>query len=457
MFDFSDELKEVIYLPTLRCNYKCKSCYTFEHFREEEEVNCADIAQSLLSSKCAQSLQRVNISGGEPFLKKDLKEFVRLMNQAGVFQSITTNGYYIQSIEEICQMIPNKELVYFAVSIDGIGETHNKIRGNQQAYQRALKTVELLKKYDIPFVINTVIQEDNIDQIEDIQEELRRLEVQQTIIPEVNYHGKNHYTDIVYSSKIYPYLHTKMDQKYVLSQAEFALTDCHSGIQNVTIGPNGDIALCVVKYQNPRHKRASVIIGNLGEQNLDAIFCSGKRQETFQRSIQTCGRNTGGCYGACELDREFRMYHLDIQFTRKELDRLKQLMEVSSAQYPSTYFVENWHETENYEWGSLRWMSDKRAVLFYTVTVDNPQKLSITYINNLDGLALSLQVDGMPVMERYILEQTDTLEFYLEKHYKNGMIIEIDFEVDRTWRPCDLSQTPDNRTLGIAVADIFVC
>ena len=102
-------------------------------------------------------------------------------------------------------------------------------------------------------------------------------------------------------------------------------------------------------------------------------------------------------------------------------------------------------------------MSDKRAVLFYTVTVDNPQKLSITYINNLDGLALSLQVDGMPVMERYILEQTDTLEFYLEKHYKNGMIIEIDFEVDRTWRPCDLSQTPDNRTLGIAVADIFVC
>ncbi len=151
------------------------------------------------------------------------------------------------------------------------------------------------------------------------------------------------------------------------------------------------------------------------------------------------------------------MYHLDIQFARKELDRLKQLMEVSSTQYPSTYFVENWHETENYEWGSLRWMSDKRAVLFYTVTVDNPQKLSITYINNLDGLALSLQVDGMPVMERYILKQTDTLEFYLEKNYKNGMIIEIDFEVDRTWRPCDLSQTPDNRTLGIAVADIFVC
>ena len=73
MFDFSDELKEVIYLPTLRCNYKCKSCYTFEHFREEEEVNCADIAQSLLSYKFGQIQHMGNIIGWEPILKKDLK------------------------------------------------------------------------------------------------------------------------------------------------------------------------------------------------------------------------------------------------------------------------------------------------------------------------------------------------------------------------------------------------
>ena len=72
MFDFSDELKEVIYLPTLRCNYKCKSCYTFEHFREEEEVNCADIAQSRVSATSAPSQQRGKIRGGAPILKKDL-------------------------------------------------------------------------------------------------------------------------------------------------------------------------------------------------------------------------------------------------------------------------------------------------------------------------------------------------------------------------------------------------
>lgn len=128
---------------TYNCNSRCRMCNIWKRKPEKE------ISPKVLA-KLPKSLDDINISGGEPFLRNDLVEILDIVfercNPSKLV--ISTNGLLPEVITGKIREIMDKsygDKVEIAVSLDGIGEIHNYNRGISDAYDRVMKTVDSLQ------------------------------------------------------------------------------------------------------------------------------------------------------------------------------------------------------------------------------------------------------------------------------------------------------------------------
>jgi len=129
--------------PTLNCNLKCSHCYSSSAPGLKTKLNIDDL-HYFLSSAYDRGYNTIAVSGGEPFLYPELKELLRRSKETGYYTSLTTNGGLLPHKN-------NRDTLEFvdlvAVSIDGVKEEHNAIRGNLKAFDQALEAVEILKEF----------------------------------------------------------------------------------------------------------------------------------------------------------------------------------------------------------------------------------------------------------------------------------------------------------------------
>lgn len=125
---------------TYRCNSRCIMCRTWEHpTKRELEIRPEDLTT-------LPRMVRLNITGGEPFLKEDLDEILTLVRTKAKRVVISTNGFLTQ---KTLQVMSRHRDVGIRISFDGIGETHDRIRGVERAHTRALATLKGLKELGI--------------------------------------------------------------------------------------------------------------------------------------------------------------------------------------------------------------------------------------------------------------------------------------------------------------------
>jgi radical SAM protein with 4Fe4S-binding SPASM domain len=100
-------------------------------------------------AKVPSTLKDINVSGGEAFMRQDVVDIVKVIHQKCDTPRIvvSTNGFrtehILKSMEELRRSIPN---IGIGVSLDGMGETHNRIRGIKDAWERANDTLRGLKE-----------------------------------------------------------------------------------------------------------------------------------------------------------------------------------------------------------------------------------------------------------------------------------------------------------------------
>jgi MoaA/NifB/PqqE/SkfB family radical SAM enzyme len=113
---------------TYRCNSRCAMCDIWKQTpAERPELSPEDYRW------LPASLRSINVSGGEPFLRDDLVEIVRVMREAcpRARVVISTNGLATQ---RIVAAVPLMRDVAVRVSVDGVGEAHDTLRGVQGAW-----------------------------------------------------------------------------------------------------------------------------------------------------------------------------------------------------------------------------------------------------------------------------------------------------------------------------------
>ncbi|MFH1233457.1 MAG: radical SAM protein [Patescibacteria group bacterium] len=138
-------LKDVVLAVTYRCNSRCIMCNIWEK-KPTLESRPGDYVN------LPKNLQNINITGGEPFLKNDLHKIIEILSQRCPKAKIiiSTNGFAVDLIlsqtEKIIKIFPK---IGIAISIDGIGENHNKIRGVVGGFEKSMRTIKGLKKLGV--------------------------------------------------------------------------------------------------------------------------------------------------------------------------------------------------------------------------------------------------------------------------------------------------------------------
>jgi len=125
---------------TYRCNTKCTMCYTWKYPSDRER----EIRPEHLAS--FPEVVRLNITGGEPFIKEDLSEILDVVKPKAKRVVISSNGLLTKRTLEV--MSRHRD-VGIRLSFDGIGDTHDRIRGVKGIHQKALETLKGLKALGI--------------------------------------------------------------------------------------------------------------------------------------------------------------------------------------------------------------------------------------------------------------------------------------------------------------------
>jgi MoaA/NifB/PqqE/SkfB family radical SAM enzyme len=170
-------IQSAVLAITYKCNLKCKMCNIWQ------DPNPSDISLDYLDN--LKDLKYINLSGGEPFLKENFVDLIKKLKENNPQSNIiiSTNGYardlIMRSVKKIITIDPN---IGIRVSLDGIGDLHNKIRGLDNAYEMAIKTIEGLQKIGIENLgVAFTLMPENKNEIKKVYKLSKELDIQFSI------------------------------------------------------------------------------------------------------------------------------------------------------------------------------------------------------------------------------------------------------------------------------------
>jgi len=170
----------LIHFITSNCNLKCNHCFYWQDINKIEELGLEHVKKVVSSLK---PLDTVMLTGGEPFLSKDLVEICQIYSEKAQNINITTNGFLSEAIFEKTRSILEKTRsnIHIQVSLDSLRDKHDALRGVEGSFDNAVKTVKKLKEIRNPkFSINvlTTISNYNYKDIDELSEFVHSLGVE---------------------------------------------------------------------------------------------------------------------------------------------------------------------------------------------------------------------------------------------------------------------------------------
>ena len=130
------------YTVTYACNARCVMCDSWK------KPSPADLSTDEVSRIFDQlpKLDAVRLTGGEPFVRKDMVELAALVQAKlkPLFLHITTNGFLTNRIVSFCEQRPKDTPLFLLLSVDGMADKHNQIRGHQKAWDYVVATLKAL-------------------------------------------------------------------------------------------------------------------------------------------------------------------------------------------------------------------------------------------------------------------------------------------------------------------------
>ncbi|MEQ1574350.1 MAG: radical SAM protein [Vicinamibacterales bacterium] len=128
------------------CNMKCEHCFYWTSLNQRDDLSKDEI---FALSESLGRIENLNLSGGEPFLRKEFSEICRqFIRHNGVRQIyVPTNGWYkdktIKAITETLEE-PTLELFVAELSLDGMAAFHDAFRVAEGAFEKAMATYDAL-------------------------------------------------------------------------------------------------------------------------------------------------------------------------------------------------------------------------------------------------------------------------------------------------------------------------
>jgi radical SAM protein with 4Fe4S-binding SPASM domain len=168
---------------TLRCDLACRHCGSRAGRERPEELSTAE-ALDLARQMAELGVLEVTLIGGEAYLRPDWTEIVRAVRSHGMQCTITTGGR--DFTPERARAAKDAGVQSVSVSIDGLRETHDALRGVRGSFDAALGAMRNLRQAGIPIAANTQINRHSLGEIESVfdvlaEQRIRGWQVQLTV------------------------------------------------------------------------------------------------------------------------------------------------------------------------------------------------------------------------------------------------------------------------------------
>jgi MoaA/NifB/PqqE/SkfB family radical SAM enzyme len=107
----------------------------------------------------------VRLTGGEPWFRRDFPDILRAAEEIlkPRFLHVTTNGFLTDRILETVSNPARKIPLDVLVSLDGVGEKHNAIRGNSRAFDMCMRTLRELAEHRDEWNVRVAVNQTVVD------------------------------------------------------------------------------------------------------------------------------------------------------------------------------------------------------------------------------------------------------------------------------------------------------
>ena len=317
----------ITYQITNRCNARCKMCNIWKKGRREEELTLKEI-EKLSSDPIFRKLRLINITGGEPFIREDLKDIaVLIASRATNLREISfaTNGFLTEKItKDISYILKNTDRqlrISVSISIDGFEELHEEIRGVKGIFQKAVNTIKELQDLNnqrIGLHIRTTVSPYNVKHIDKIYSTLKN--ITEDVAFNLSIISPNYYANVEDASALQL---SEDEKKHIIEfckqlmlkepkRAYFLDTmieicrsgrrkmPCTGGYAMLYIAPNGDIFPCNIVP-------GSFLMGNIRKESLSKVWFSGRSKDIRKKlsDYDYCKRCEDNCDYATIVREDF--------------------------------------------------------------------------------------------------------------------------------------------------------
>lgn len=159
---------------TLRCNLNCLHCGS--DCKKESSVQDMPLLDFInvlkeISIKYNPGEVMIVITGGEPLMRKDLEECGKQITALGYNWGMVTNG--LQLTQERFDSLVKSGLRSITLSMDGLEENHNWLRGSNKSFDGVAKAVDVIAGSDaVVHDVVTCVNKRNLPELESIRQEL---------------------------------------------------------------------------------------------------------------------------------------------------------------------------------------------------------------------------------------------------------------------------------------------
>ena len=138
------QLRQLFFELTLRCNEHCWHCGSRCGDVRSDEMSLDEWKSILdqVKEDFGEHLPQINITGGEPLLYPHFEELMSYAHELGFKWGMTSNAILITP--EVAKMLERCGMGTISVSIDGLRDTHDRLRGKKGAYDLAMAGIQNL-------------------------------------------------------------------------------------------------------------------------------------------------------------------------------------------------------------------------------------------------------------------------------------------------------------------------
>jgi AdoMet-dependent heme synthase len=322
----TDRPRVLTYTVTFTCNARCIMCDSWK-MESPDDLTLPEIQRIFAQMP---RLDAVRLTGGEPFVRKDLDDIARLVQERlkPMVLHVTTNGFLTERIVRFCEERDRRTPLFLLISMDGARDKHNHVRGSDNAFDHCQRTLEALaprrKELRLKLAVNqTIVDADGVEHYRLLRDFLkpygimnqmvmaydvsatynleREVDVAPTEVGQFTTFGQftpEQLRELLAAVEDdlprYPFFERLAKRYYLRGIARRLLhgqgtpnPPCVALSSHLRLFPNGDVPTCQFN---------SRVVGNLRQQSFAEVWASA-RAESQREWVRACP----GCWAECEV------------------------------------------------------------------------------------------------------------------------------------------------------------